>query len=175
MSKPDLPDGVTIRSANARDAEIMPIVEQSAGVLFATLPDLAWLADGENRSGETYRALIDGGWCWIAESGGEACAFLAAEPIGDSLHIWEIGVARDFQRQGIGTALMRTAIDRATDRGLRWVTLTTFADVAWNAPAYERMGFRRLVAITPELQAIFDRETANGLPTDRRCAMRLDL
>ena len=36
------------------------------------------------------------------------------------------------------------------------VTLTTFRDVPWNAPYYERLGFRTLAAdeITPGLAAI---------------------
>jgi len=166
-----------IRAAVAADAAFLPAIEQSAGELFATLPDLAWLATGENRSVDFYRASIDSGWCWIAEQDGRLCAFLAGDQTGDCLHVHELGVARPAQRRGIGTALMRTAIDAANIEGLRGVTLTTFADVAWNAPAYERIGFRRLAAneIGPDLRAIFEREAKAGLPMDRRCAMRIDL
>jgi GNAT superfamily N-acetyltransferase len=168
----------SIRPANAADAAYLPAIEQSAGELFACLPDLAWLAKGENRSVASYRMLIDGGWAWVAEDEtGERCAFLAARQIGDALYIDEFAVALPWQRHGIGTALMGVAIDAAISRRLSAVTLTTFIDVAWNAPAYARAGFRRLdpAEIGPALRAILDFEAAAGLPADRRCAMRLDL
>jgi ribosomal protein S18 acetylase RimI-like enzyme len=163
----------TIRKACPDDAAALPAIEQSAGELFATLPDLAWLADEDNKSVATYRALIDGGYCWVAtDDAGRRCGFLAAEPMGDTLHICEIAVARDRQGRGIGTALMRTVIRAAAP--LRAITLTTFADVVWNAPYYERIGFRRLTPgeLGPDLHAILTREAESGLPG--RCAMRLD-
>jgi predicted N-acetyltransferase YhbS len=152
----------------------MPPLEQSAGELFATLPDLAWLAQGENRSIATYRALIDRGYCWLAvDDAGQPCGFIAAEPMGDALHICEVAVARVWQRRGIGTTLIQAAIRAATP--IPAITLTTFADVAWNAPYYARLGFRRVAPtdLSAELHAILTREAEAGLPG--RCAMRLDL
>ena len=162
----------TIRKACAGDAVALPALEQSAGALFATLPDLAWLTEGDNRSVAAYRALIEGGYCWVAvDDTGRRCGFLAAEPLGDALHINEIAVARDRQRRGIGTTLMRTAIRAGAP--FRAITLTTFADVAWNAPYYERIGFRRLLPdkLGPALCAILKHEADAGL--QGRCAMRL--
>jgi GNAT superfamily N-acetyltransferase len=156
----------------------MPWLEQSAGELFRALPDLAWLADGDNLEEARYRELVAGGWCWVAEENeGGLCAFLAAEPVAEELHIWELGVALDRQRLGIGRALIQTAIATATRHGFKAMTLTTFADVAWNAPVYERIGFRRLASteLGPRLRAVLRREAEAGMPSDRRCAMRLAL
>ena len=168
----------SLRQARIEDVAALPGLEQSAGELFRTLPDLAWLADAGNLDEARYRQLVAGGWCWVAEDDtGRPCAFLAAEPVADELHVCELGVALAHQRQGIGSALLQAAIAMATRHGFRAITLTTFADVAWNAPAYERMGFRRLAAteLGQHLQAVLHREIEAGLPGDRRCAMRLAL
>ena len=166
----------SVRPARRADASAMPGLEQSAGELFRTLPDLAYIAEGANQDEGRYRDLVAGGWCWVAEdTEGKVCAFLAAEAADDELHIHEIGVALDRQRLGIGRALIQAAVAAAPRGGFRAITLTTFGDVAWNAPIYERMGFRR---VTPpdrgaRLDAILRREIEAGLPADRRCAMRL--
>jgi GNAT superfamily N-acetyltransferase len=169
---------IALRKARVEDAAAMPSLEQSAGELFRTLPDLAWLAGRDNLEEARYRELVAGGWCWVAgDSQDGVCAFLAAEPLEEELHIWELAVALDRQRLGIGRTLIQAAITAATRHGFRAVTLTTFADVAWNAPFYERVGFRRLASteLGPRLHAVLRREAEAGLPSDRRCAMRLAL
>ena len=74
-------------------------------------------------------------------------------------------------------ALIEQAVAWAGQRGLGAVTLTTFTDVPWNAPYYERLGFRRLSGdeLTPGLKAIRAREAAIGLDRWPRCCMRRDL
>lgn len=156
----------------------MPGIEQSAGERFRTLPDLAWLADGSNLEEARYRELVEGGWCWVAEDGeGRPCAFLAAEATGEELHVCELGVVLACHGLGIGRALVETAIAAASRCGMAAITLTTFIDVAWNAPFYERLGFQRLAPhdLGPRLQALLRHEVEAGLPRDRRCAMRLAL
>jgi hypothetical protein len=57
------------------------------------------------------------------------------------------------------------------------LTLTTFTEVPWNAPYYERCGFRRLpeAELTPGLREIRRREAAHGLDRWPRTCMRRDL
>jgi ribosomal protein S18 acetylase RimI-like enzyme len=173
-----LPRSFLVRAAGWSDVAAMPALEQSAGELFRVVPDLAYLADGENRSEQLYRDLVAGGWCRVAEDdAGELCGFLCAERHEADLHICELGVRLDRQRLGIGRRLMDATIKAARHRGIASVTLTTFADVAWNAPFYERLGFRRLAepALGSRLRAVLRREAESGLPIERRCAMRLAL
>jgi hypothetical protein len=47
--------------------------------------------------------------------------------------------------------------------------------VPWNAPYYERLGFRRVDDLTPGLRAIRAAEAARGLDRWPRVAMRRDL
>ena len=57
------------------------------------------------------------------------------------------------------------------------ITLTTFAEVAFNAPFYTKLGFERLAeqALGPRLSAVLAEEAAHGFPAGSRCAMRLEL
>lgn len=172
------PDSWAIRQAQAQDAEALPALENSAGTLFRDLPSWAWLTEGEDLPVERYHELIAGGASWVAvDAGKRAIGFLAASLEEDALHVWELGVHRDFQRRGIGRALLNVAIQEARARGLEGVTLTTFREIAWNAPFYERLGFERLTgeAIGARLERVLQAEAQRGLPPDARCAMRLVL
>ena len=62
----------------------------------------------------------------------------------EALHLEELDVLPGHGRQGIGTRLVRALCDGARGRGIAAVTLCTFRDVPWNAPFYERLGFRIL-------------------------------
>ncbi|RTL95391.1 MAG: N-acetyltransferase [Hyphomicrobiales bacterium] len=169
---------ITIRPARAEDAEALPGIEQSAGLAFRAIPELAWLADGDNVSAQRHRALIADGACWVgADDRDRPVGFLSAGIEGDTLHVWELDVRLDRQGQGIGRALLERAIADATRRGLAAVTLTTFRAVAWNAPFYRKFGFRILegAEIDGRLTGLLGDEVEHGMALDQRCAMRLDL
>ncbi|BCM18370.1 GNAT family N-acetyltransferase [Mesorhizobium sp. J8] len=169
---------ITIRPARAEDAEALPAIEQSAGLAFRAIPELAWLADGDNVSVERHRGLIAAGACWIAADGKDRpVGFLSAGTEDDVLHVWELDVRLDRQGQGIGRALLERAVADAGRRGLAAVTLTTFRAVAWNAPFYRKFGFRILegAEIDGRLASLLGDEAEHGMALDRRCAMRLDL
>ncbi|MEU9114066.1 GNAT family N-acetyltransferase [Streptomyces sp. NPDC048483] len=97
--------------------------------------------------------------------------YLVWEPVDDCVHIEQVSVHPDHARRGVGRAL----IDRAEDdwRGTA-VTLTTFAEVPWNAPYYERLGFRVLAddELTPGLREIRANEARRGLDRWPRVCMR---
>jgi hypothetical protein len=55
-------------------------------------------------------------------------------------------------------------------------TVTTFADVPWNAPFFRRRGFVEITELTPELAERRDWERAVGLDgVGPRVVMRRDL
>ncbi|TPK94230.1 MULTISPECIES: GNAT family N-acetyltransferase [unclassified Mesorhizobium] len=168
---------ITIRPARAADAKALPAIEQSAGEAFRAIAELAWLADGDNVSVERHRALIAAGACWIADEKDRPVGFLSAGIEADALHIWELDVRLDRQGQGIGRALLERAVADAGRRGLAGVTLTTFRAVPWNAPFYQRCGFRILegAEVDRRLADLLSDEADHGMALDQRCAMRLDL
>ena len=164
--------------AENRDAEALPALENSAGTLFRDLPALAWLADEDDLTVQRYRELIARGATWVAvDAEDRPVAFLSASLEPDALHIWEVSVRRDLQRQGLGHALVATAAHAAQQRGVAAVTLTTFREVPWNAPFYSRLGFEivPIDALGERLETVLRTEPERGLPLDKRCAMRLRL
>jgi ribosomal protein S18 acetylase RimI-like enzyme len=162
-----------IRPASPADAAALVTVEASAGALFRSLPDLAWIADEPLGAPEDFLPLIGAGTVWVAEADGAVVGELRAEVWGRALHVLELAVAKDFQQRGIGRRLLDAARDEARGRGLPALTLTTFRHVAWNAPFYARYGFVELAgdAIDARLAQTLRAEEARGLPN--RCAMRL--
>ncbi len=163
-----------IRPARPEDAALLPAIERSAGALFHAAPGLEWIADDAVMSEADHLRLIAQGTSWVAQASDQLCGFLCAERFEDALHLRELAVDAGHQRMGIGRALVQAACGHAWAAGLAVVTLTTFRDLAWNAPWYARLGFREVQAMPgSRLHAVLAAEASHGLPVERRVAMRL--
>ena len=162
---------VSIRPATAADTVLFPAIERSSGESFRSLPDLAWIADDDVMSAEAHERLLATGIVLSAFDKDCCVGFISAERSRSTLHIWQMAVEISHQRQGIGTLLMARLQQMA---GELPVTLTTFRDVAWNAPFYAALGFETLPesALSDRLRQILLDEAAHGIPIDRRVAMR---
>ncbi|OLF54247.1 GNAT family N-acetyltransferase [Pseudomonas chlororaphis] len=166
-----------IRQAFEADAPQLPTIERSAAGLFRHDAELAWLADAEVTDAVRHLAHIRQQRVWVAVLDRRVCAFLDAEACADALHIWEISVASHAQGRGIGRRLLETVREQARQQGFSALTLSTFRQLPWNEPFYQRCGFVTLDTeqLEPRLQRILAEEARHGLPTARRCAMRLTL
>lgn len=163
-----------IRPTLERDIQWLPDVERSAAQAFAAWPALAWLAQGDVMSRETHQAFVDAGGSWVAEDlEGHILGFACARLEDQALHLHEVSVRREAQGQGVGRMLLQQVVDAARQMGTRELTLTTFAEVPWNAPFYARFGFEVVdeESLNARLRGILARELAHGLTG--RCAMRL--
>lgn len=69
-------------------------------------------------------------------------------------------------RKGLGTALLAHAIHQVRESGFTALYLTTFSNVRWNAPFYEKMGF----VIMDEMD--LPRPIAEILCKERACGLR---
>lgn len=135
---------VVIRTAISEDAAFLPAIEASAAQSFRTIESLGWLADAELMSVGRHLQVIALGTCWVAvDATGQLQGFLSAEVFDNDLHIHELSVTQLMQGRGAGRQLLETVMNEARSRQLRAVTLTTFCDVPWNAPFYQRLGFRQ--------------------------------
>lgn len=163
----------SLRLARAEDAELMLPLERAAAELFLTDPELVDFDPEDTWSEGDLRRLIRKGHCLVSHVGEELAGFLVSEPFRRELHIWEMDVHPRFQKRGIGAGLVRGAQIDARNSGFRALTLTTFRDLAWNAPFYERLGFEEVTALDahPRLAGELANEAADGLPIERRCAM----
>ncbi len=166
----------TLRLARPGDADALPAIERSAGKMFASLPDFAWVADHEPIPAETHRRHIARGHCLVACAGDAPVGFLASEPFGRELHIREMSVVPEWQGRGIGAALVRACMIDARNAGFLALTLTTFREVPWNAPFYRRLGFADVdPASHDRLAQVLADETEGGFSPESRVAMTLAL
>jgi GNAT superfamily N-acetyltransferase len=88
-------------------------------------------------------------------------------------HLAGLAVHPAHGRHGIGSRLLAAACEVATEAGHSAITLTTFADVPWNAPWYTARGFTELPADAwgPGLRAVWAAERAAGIIVAPRVAM----
>lgn len=166
-------DGWSLRLARKGDAEYLPAIEQAAGQLFASDPDLGDIDFDGVWSAKEHRAFIGKGHCLVASAGADIVGFLTSQPFRRELHIWEMSVHPTFQQRGIGAGLLRACMIDARNSGFSAITLTTFRDVAWNAPFYKKLGFTKVddLAAHPRLAEEIVKDADGGLPRERRCAM----
>ncbi|MHC5261227.1 GNAT family N-acetyltransferase [Streptomyces sp. UC4497] len=176
-----------IRSAEPADLPRLQAIETAAGEIFRTV-GMAAIADDAPPTVAELERFRRAGHAWVAvEDTGTVVAYLVAEwglpcsnvveslgNVDGAFHIEQVTVHPDAARRGVGQALIARAADCARDQGLTGLTLTTFADVPWNAPYYERLGFRRLSGseLTPGLRAIRAAEAEHGLDRWPRVCMR---
>lgn len=123
------------------------------------------------------RAHIAAERLWVATVDDTVAAYIMTSEVDGDAHLDQVTVDPEFGRQRIGQALIEYAVDVARANGFSRMTLTTYRDVAWNAPYYETLGFRTvpLEAQPPAMRAIRDRERALGLDEWPRTVMCRDL
>jgi ribosomal protein S18 acetylase RimI-like enzyme len=123
-------------------------------------------------------ACRDEGRLWVITGADDRPAgFLVTGMVDGCAHVEQVSVDPGSARRGLGLALLDHATEQAAAAGIPAVTLTTFADVPWNAPYYVRCGFRALedVEVTAGLRAIRQREACFGIDRWPRVCMRRDL
>jgi GNAT superfamily N-acetyltransferase len=166
--------GYVVRRAERGELAALAAIEREAGRRFETVPELAAVPEIVT-SAEALAEAERRGQVWVAVStAGEPIGFACADVVDDGVHLEEIDVLPAWGRRGVGQALIAAVDADARARGLAAVTLTTFRDVAWNAPFYARLGFRVVAPsdLTPGLAAIVAAEAARGLPPALRVVMR---
>lgn len=167
-----------IRLATPFDAKHLPAVEISAGQTFTSIEKYQWLAEGDGQTEQDHLDFISEQLEWVAVNDcDEPIGFINAEDHHTSLHICEVSVCQQWQGQGLGKKLIKQVLDAALARNITVVTLTTCRDVPWNAPYYQRLGFKILAIneLTTELQAILQSEVEAGFAAEDRCAMATSL
>jgi GNAT superfamily N-acetyltransferase len=177
-----------IRPPAPDELERLQQIERAAGQAFVAvgMPEIA--ADDPLPVAvlEGYRAA---GRAWVITCGGVAGYVLVdvldrpgppdgtGRDGGPAAHVEQVSVDPAFARRGLGARLIDHVADTARRDGMAALTLTTFRDVPWNGPYYERLGFRPLGdhELGPGLRGRRDLEAAHGLDPAHRVCMRRDL
>jgi GNAT superfamily N-acetyltransferase len=173
---------IAIRTARADDFPTLQEIEIDAGLAFAEI-GMGEVAQHDPFSIAELTAYQVAGHAWVAvaldgsRSDDRPVAYLVVDIVAGNAHIEQVSVRPRFARRGIGRTLIDHVAIWARGHGRPALTLTTFRDVAWNAPYYERCGFRTLPAdeVTPELAAIRRHEAELGLDRWPRVCMRREI
>jgi GNAT superfamily N-acetyltransferase len=162
----------------AREGDLSRVqrIDWASGQMFNDVgrPEVA----GLQWSPEALAACRKAGRLWVITGVDDRPAgFLITETVDGCLHVEQVSVDPASARRGLGRALLDHAAEQAAAAGIPAMTLTTFADVPWNAPYYLRCGFRVLdeADVTAGLRAIRRREAALGLDRWPRVCMRRDI
>ena len=109
-------------------------------------------------------------------SGRPATGFIRLGEVDGLANIDLMAVVPGRMRNGVGTALLEAACNWAEAHGYRAITVTTYADVGWNAPFFAARGFVPCDPPGPEMVELRDWERAVGLDSvGPRLVMRREL
>jgi len=171
-------DSYRVRRARPEDVPRLPSVEREAATLYRGHADTLGLtpeALERTNTVEDFRRAQRTDLLWVATTAADGpVGFALLCRLDQWLHLDELDVLPEHGRRGVGSALLQRVCEWAAEDGFPGVTLSTFRDVPWNAPFYERRGFEVIPpeALTPDLKRLVKRERQRGLRTDLRVVMR---
>jgi GNAT superfamily N-acetyltransferase len=164
---------MNIRPAHRDELTTLQDLELAAGVLFREI-GMTDIAEHPPPPLEVFEQARATGLLWISvDSADRPTGFVLVKLIDGGVHIEQLSVHPEHQRQGIGRELIEYVDTWAAGRGTPLLTLTTFRNVPWNGPYYARLGFSEIPTdqLTPGLAEIRDAETAFGLDPAERIVM----
>ena len=167
--------GYAIIPAASRHLALLNAIELAAAKIFPDdyLPEHILL---EKLPMEVLLAAQAQGMLWVAvDAGGSPVGYVLVQAVDGLALLAQVDVHPDHGRQGLGTALIRHAMQAMHERGFAECYLTTFSDIAWNAPFYAKLGFGVVdeAAMPQAIAAILREEQERGLRN--RVAMRLKI
>lgn len=168
--------GLVLRSARPADAPVLGPIEAAADQLFADAdhPEFAGLPSIDVEEAER---AIEAGQVTVAEVDGIVVGWALVERHGSTANLGQLCVHPRAGRRGIGTALVDAVVAAARAAGAATMTLDTQADVPWNAPWYERLGFEAVdpTAWTDSMRRTAEQQAELGLDWSTRVFMRRPL
>ena len=108
------------------------------------------------RPAESLSGYRRAGRAWVAaDEYDEPVGFIVADVVDSCAYIEQVSVHPAHAGHRIGAMLLDYVADWAAGQDMHAMTLITFRGVPWNAPYYERLGFRELTEaeVTPGLAA----------------------
>lgn len=161
-----------IRPATDADLQRLVAVEVEAGQMFHTV-GMSKIAEDVPQVSDL-REAVQAERLWVTEVGSEVAGYIAAEVLDGNAHVAQVSVAPNYAGRALGRAMIEFVEDWGRAAGRPATTLTTFRDVAWNAPYYLRLGYRILPeeGVGPELARTMAHEASlPGIDAFLRCAM----
>ena len=170
-------ESYSFRQAHAEDLPHLPEIESAAAQRFRDT-EYSALADDSPPDVARFQSWLQGGAIWVAVDAQEnVVGFAVAGEVDAQGFLIELDVHPAHGRRGLGRRLIEGVRVWGKERGYEALCLSTFADVDWNAPYYERLGFRIMTEdeLGPGLLEIRREEAASGLDVVRRVFMTLPI
>ena len=163
-----------IRRPHPNEIKLLPQIENEADLRYARV-GLQRLID---MPPATIASLDYGdrhGLLWVAASPlGHPVGFALMKLRGGTAWLDQLSVLDRWQRRGYGAVLIERSARTAQARGFDALYLSTYRDVPWNGPYYERHGFEEVPrgAFARPMRVVLMTECNHGHPVWRRAIMR---
>jgi GNAT superfamily N-acetyltransferase len=169
-------DPYVIRPVRADELPQLPALERASTELFRHTRH-SWIIEDGGYDEQMYLDWFDTGVILVAEREGELVGFACAEEVGGQGFYSLLCVHPAHAKRGLGRRLTEAIKAWSASRGYTSLTMTTYPDVPWNAPMFERMGFRIMdeSELTPALLDIRREELASGLDPSEHVFMTIEL
>jgi GNAT superfamily N-acetyltransferase len=137
-----------IRLARGNEVGELQNVDLASATLFRGLGLIDFGPSGEPGEPIPEDRLRKGfgeGLVWVAvDEMEELVGFALCSDRGEDLYLDQLSVLPRHGRRGLGSRLVRRALQEAETRAHKRVSLSTFRKVAWNGPFYRKLGFREV-------------------------------
>lgn len=147
---------VRIHDPETAPPDLQDIDDESDRLVDALLPVPMPAMRPDDKAAEVARIAA------VLTVGDPPCGFAEMATVDGRAHLNELSVRPAFGRLGLGRDLVAAACEWAAGDGHTEMTLTTFADIPFNAPWYRRLGFGELPEAEwgPEMRQVVDGERA---------------
>ncbi len=166
-----------IRAARPEEIALLPQIENAADERYVRV-GLRCVLEMPPQSLVSLERGRRRGMLWVATSPlGRVVGFALMERPGNTAWLDQLSVLDLWQGRGLGTALIDRTAGRARQLGHDRLYLSTYLDVPWNAPFYERRGFSSVPrgAWPRAFRLQFAIENGHGHPPWRRTIMQRDI
>ena len=164
----------TIRLGKFDDLATLQDLERAAGAPFAEY-GMSSIADDDPISIDLLADYCRDERLWVCvDTMDHPIAYIIVDIVDECGHIEQVSVHPTQSGRRIGHALIETVAEWASHRKLQALTLTTFSEIPWNAPYYERLGFEIVphAEQSPGLRRIRNLEREHGLDRWPRVCMK---
>jgi len=164
----------SIRKAVPGDVKFLPQIEKEASSLFIDYGLEAGVFADVTGLDELFRAQKEG-LLWIAETNNKIIGFAFVEALNSGFVLSEIDVLPLFGKKGVGSQLLKEVLKHVKRSGHKKLFLTTFKEIPWNYPFYQKWGFNLLNPgeYPADITDIVEREHLMGLDRNRRVVMTI--
>ena len=131
-----------LRQALPEEVPLLTAIELEAATRFPEdiLPEP--MRSGHTVPGEIMAEAVEKGRLWVAAGGDDIpLGYAVWRDIEGLALLAQVDVLPAHGQRGIGRFLVRRVMEQVCETGYRFLYLTTFKNIPWNAPFYAKLGF----------------------------------